>query len=302
LSPFITNNDVFYVVTKNAGGDPIIQPADWRLVIDGEVAQSFEVDYAALRRLPSVEITKTMECISNLVDQCELAPFGCDLISNARWRGVRLSEIFAMVGGVRPGVTHVATISADEYTTALPIDLALSDEALLIYEMNGEVLPREHGYPARILVPGRYGMKNAKWIVALRPMRREFIDWYGQRAWSRDAIVKTMTRIDVPARGGSILPGPQRVAGIAYAGARGIAKVEYSADGGETWETADLLEPPAEKDVWVRWEGAFTALAGEEMTLVARATDGSGTLQPEPFSLAQPDGASGWNHVTVRGA
>ena len=126
---------------------------------------------------------------------------------------MRLSEILNLVGGIRPGAAFVATISADEYTTALPMELAMSPEAMLVYEMNGQVLPREHGYPARMLVPGRYGMKNAKWVVALRPMRREFVDWYGQRSWSREAMVKTMTRIDVPARGARIPAGTQRIAG-----------------------------------------------------------------------------------------
>lgn len=296
----ITSNENFYIVTKNAGGDPIVHPDDWRLVVDGEVQRPFELDYAALRRLPSFEITKTLECISNLVAECQLAPFGCDLISTARWRGVRLSEILNLVGGVKPGADWVATISADEYTTALPLQLAMSPDALLIYEMNGQVLPREHGYPTRILVPGRYGMKNAKWVVALRPMRREFVDWYGQRAWSREAVVKTMTRIDIPNRDARLRPGDQRIAGIAYAGDRGINMVEFSADGGDTWDIADTLEDAAGPDMWVRWEGHFTLAPGSEAKLVARATDGKGNQQAEPFSLAQPDGASGWNSITVK--
>jgi DMSO/TMAO reductase YedYZ molybdopterin-dependent catalytic subunit len=300
LAEAITSNENFYIVTKNAGGDPLIQPDDWRLVVDGEVQRPFELDYAALRRLPTIEITKTLECISNLVSECQLAPFGCDLISTARWRGVRLSDILNLVGGVKPGADWVATISADEYTTALPLQVALSPDAVLVYEMNGQVLPREHGYPARILVPGRYGLKNAKWVVALRPMRREFVDWYGQRSWSREAVVKTMTRIDVPNRDARLRPGEQRIAGIAYAGNRGIKVVEFSADGGDSWDIADTIEDLPGSDVWLRWEGRFTLDPGGVATLVARATDGSDTLQAEPFSLAQPDGASGWNSITVK--
>jgi DMSO/TMAO reductase YedYZ molybdopterin-dependent catalytic subunit len=300
LTEPITTNENFYVVTKNAGGDPVVHPNDWRLVVDGEVQRPFELDYAALRKLPSVEVTKTLECISNLVSECQLAPFGCDLISTARWRGVRLLDILNLVGGVKPGVEFVATISADEYTTALPLQAVMSPEALLVYEMNGQVLPREHGYPARILLPGRYGMKSAKWVVALRPMRREFVDWYGQRSWSREALVKTMTRIDVPNRDARLTPGPQRIAGVAYAGARGVMMVEFSADGGDTWEIADPVEQLPGTDVWTRWEGTFTLRPGTEATLMARATDGMGVLQPEPFSLAQPDGASGWNSITVK--
>jgi DMSO/TMAO reductase YedYZ molybdopterin-dependent catalytic subunit len=296
----ITTNENFYIVTKNAGGDPVVHPEDWRLVVDGEVQRSFELDYATLRKLPSIEVIKTLECISNLVTECQLAPFGCDLISTARWRGVRMSEILNLVGGVRQDVEFVATISADEYTTSLPLHVAMSPDALLVYEMNGQILPREHGYPARILVPGRYGLKNAKWVVALRPMRREFVDWYGQRSWSREAVVKTMTRIDIPSRDARLTAGNQRIAGIAYAGDRGVKMVEFSADGGETWHTADLVEPPLGRDAWVRWQGGFTLEPGAEATLIARTTDGTGALQAEAFGLAQPDGASGWSSITVK--
>jgi DMSO/TMAO reductase YedYZ molybdopterin-dependent catalytic subunit len=304
LTDVITSNDDFYVVTKNAAGDPFILAADWRLLIDGEVEQRVELGYAALRALPVVETTKTLECISNLVARCELAPFGCDLISNARWRGVRLADVLGLAGGLKPTAAYLTTISADEYTTALPIEAALDPDTLLVFEMNGETLPREHGYPARLLVPGRYGMKNAKWLIGLRPTRREVIDWYGQRHWSKDGFVKTMTRIDVPTPGTRLAPGDYNIAGIAYASDRGIFKVEYSADGGETWETADLLEAALGRDTWVRWIGRFSMPAGSSVSLVARATDGHGAVQPEEFGLAQPDGASGWHRLEVdaRGA
>src|SRR5207248_1356002 len=111
LPELITTNDNFYIVTNNAGGDPVLHPEDWRMVVDGEVQRPFELDYTALRKLPSIEITKSLECISNLVDKCQLAPFGCDLISTARWRGVRLADVLGLVGGVKPGADWVATIS-----------------------------------------------------------------------------------------------------------------------------------------------------------------------------------------------
>jgi DMSO/TMAO reductase YedYZ molybdopterin-dependent catalytic subunit len=300
LVDYLTANDYFYIVTKNAGGDPSPRAADWYLRIDGDVERAVELDYAALRKLPAVELTKTLECISNFVDKCELAPFGCDLISTARWKGVPLGNILELTGGLKPGVTFLSTVSADEFTTALPIDVALDPDTLLVYEMNGQVLPREHGYPARILVPGRYGMKSAKWVVALRPLRREVIDWYGQRQWSKQGFVRTMTRIDVPTRGATLPPGEHRTAGIAYAGERGISQVEISADDGATWRIAELLDPLTARDAWVRWESRFTLAPGAELTLVSRATDGTGALQDEAFSLPQPDGSSGWHHTTVR--
>jgi DMSO/TMAO reductase YedYZ molybdopterin-dependent catalytic subunit len=300
LAELITSNQDFYIVTKNAGPDPQLGAAQWRLVIDGEVGRTVQLDYASLRNLPAVELTKTLECISNFVAKCELAPFGCDLISTARWRGVRLSDLLELAGGLRPGVVSLAVLAADEFSTALPLDAALAPDTLLVYEMNGQVLPREHGYPARVLVPGRYGMKNAKWVVALRALSREFVDWYGQRSWSRQAIVKTMTRIDYPAPGAVLPPGEHRIAGIAYAGDRGVSRVEYSADEGSSWHVAELLEPRAGRDTWVRWEGRFTLPDYARLTLVARATDGLGVLQIEEFSLPQPDGASGWYTTEVR--
>jgi DMSO/TMAO reductase YedYZ molybdopterin-dependent catalytic subunit len=265
------------------------------------VQRPVELELASLRRLPALEVTKTLECISNFVAKCELAPFGCDLISTARWKGVRVSDVLALAGGPRPGAVSLATFAADEFTTALPIDIVMQPDTLLVYEMNGQVLPREHGYPVRMLVPGRYGMKNAKWVVALRVMNREFVDWYGQRNWNRTAVVKTMSRIDVPALGATLPSGEQRIAGIAYAGDRGIAYVEFSADGGHTWEVAELLDSPDGRDVWVRWQGSFTVEPGQDtLTLVARATDTTGATQAEPFMLPQPDGSSGWCSVDVK--
>jgi DMSO/TMAO reductase YedYZ molybdopterin-dependent catalytic subunit len=137
VSALITGNRDFYIVTKNAAGDPMLRAADWRLRIDGDVRRSIDLDYATLRNLPSVEITKTLECISNFVDQCELAPFGCELISTARWKGVPLGNVLELTGGLRPGVVTLSTVSADEFTTSLPIEVALDPDTLLVYEMNG---------------------------------------------------------------------------------------------------------------------------------------------------------------------
>src|SRR5438045_4191352 len=132
-------------------------------------------------------------------------------------------------------------------------------------------------------------MKNPKWVAGIRALTKEHAGWYDQRGWNKDGIIKTMSRIDVPTDGASLPPGPQRIAGVAYAGDRGVSNVEFSADGGGTWETADFVEPPAGKDTMVRWQGTFTLAAGARVTLVARATDGAGDLQIEGFSPPQPE-------------
>lgn len=302
LSVLVTPTQSHYVVTKNAVSDPAIDAERWRLLIEGEVARPVQIDYRTLRQLPAVQLYKTLECISNFTSMCHLAYFGCDLISTAQWKGARLRDVLDLAGGLKPGAVSLQVQSADEYASSIPVDLALDPDTLLVYEMNGQTLPRQHGYPARLLVPGRYGMKNAKWVVGIRALASEFVDWYGQRNWSKTAIVKTMSRIDVPADGARLAAGPQRIAGIAYAGDRGIRAVEFSVDDGKSWQVASFVEPPIGRDVWVRWQGTFDLPAGQQLALTCRATDGTGEVQTEVFSLPQPDGGSGYHAIAVQSA
>ncbi len=301
LAPAITETRNFYVVTKNAVADPVLDASTWRLVIDGEVVSPVQVDYRTLRALPAVEVAKTLECISNFTDGCEMASYGCDLVSTARWTGARLSDALGLAGGLKPSVVSLAFLATDEFSAGLPAEVAMDPQTLVVYAINGEVLPREHGYPARLLVPGRYGMKNPKWLAGIRALTGEYVDWYEQRNWNKDGVVKTMGRIDIPVDGATLPAGQQRIAGIAYAGDRGVDAVEFSADGGQTWQTARFLDPAPGKDAMVRWEGTFTLLPGTTAELVERATDGTGTVQPDDFSLPQPDGASGRHSIKVQG-
>jgi DMSO/TMAO reductase YedYZ molybdopterin-dependent catalytic subunit len=249
--------------------------------------------------LPPVTFYKTLECISNLTAQCELTAFGCDLLSTAKWTGVRLMDVLALAGGLKPGVIAIAAIGADEFSSSIPAAAAADPNVILAYEMNGSVLPREHGFPVRLIIPGTYGLKNAKWLVNLKPMTQPYVDWYGERNWSQTAIVKTMSRIDEPQNGASLPAGANRFAGVAYAGSRGVAKVEVSADNGRTWRPADFVEPPLGPDTFVRWQSTFQIAAGQMLSLVVRATDGAGQLQTQTFNLPQPNGGTGWHSVDV---
>ena len=303
LAPLITAIPNFYITTKNAGGDPILEPSQWRLILDGEVGRPVQLNLDILYRLPAIRFTKTLECISNWVNQCERSQggpgFGCDLISTAVWKGVRLSDVFALAGGVKPGARSIAVIGADEFSSSIPPDAQTLASTLLVYEMNDEVLPLEHGYPARLLIPGRYGMKSPKWVIAMRPMNDVHLDWYGQRGWNLNAFVQTITRIDAPVHGQILAPGEHTIAGVAYAGLRGISQVEYSADGGASWQRASFVEPAIGGDVWVRWEGTFSLAASRSAVLMARSIDGNGVRQREDYTITQPDGGTGIHSIEV---
>jgi DMSO/TMAO reductase YedYZ molybdopterin-dependent catalytic subunit len=299
LAPQITSNQDFYIVTKNAVADPVVDANTWRLIVDGQVDHPVQVDYATLLALPYVDVTKTLECISNLTAGCSMAGFGCDLMSTAVWRGVAVADVLNLAGGLKSNVVDVAFLSMDEFSSGLPAEVVMDPGTLVVYQMNGQVLPREHGYPARLLVPGRYGMKNPKWLAGIRALDQPYVDWYQQRGWTRDGIVKTMSRIDLPVDGASLPVGQQRVAGVAYAGDRGISQVEVSADGGTTWQPASILEPAAGPDAKVRWESMFQ-MGATPLSLVVRATDGTGVVQPDDFGLPAPDGGWGQDSITVQ--
>jgi DMSO/TMAO reductase YedYZ molybdopterin-dependent catalytic subunit len=252
--------------------------------------------------MPSVEVTKTLECISNFTAGCSLTSFGCDLISTARWKGVRLSDLLDLAGGLKPTAVGLAFLATDEFTAGLTTDIVADPETLVVYEMNGVPLPREHGFPARLLVPGRYGMKNPKWLAGIRAMTQEYQGWYEQRGWNKVGIIKTMSRIDVPIDGSMLTAGDQRVAGVSYAGDRGVSRVDFSLDDGGTWLPTQFLEPMPDTDTMVRWEATFTLPEHSTVTITIRATDGTGEMQTDDFQLPQPDGASGRDQVTVTAA
>jgi DMSO/TMAO reductase YedYZ molybdopterin-dependent catalytic subunit len=302
LASLVTPSGAFYYVTKNPLSDPVIAADAWELRVEGEVGSPVRLNYAILQQLPPVQIGKTLECISNRIADCEVAPFGCELIGNAIWTGASLSDVLNLAGGLSGSAAVLDAIGADEFTSVIPADAAADPETILAYEMNGQPLPQNHGAPVRLLAPGRYGFKSAKWIVGIRARNARVPDWYGLRGWNRDGIVKTMSRIDVPAPGATLTAGTQRIAGIAYAGDRGISAVEFSADGGASWQPASFVEPQLGRDTWVRWEGSFDLPSGATLELVSRATDGTGRLQTQQVVLPEPDGGSGWRRIEVSGA
>jgi len=211
---------------------------------------------------------------------------------------VRLRDVLERVG-LAPGVVDVVFRSAEGYSDSIPVAKALEDTTLVVFGMNGRALPIEHGFPARIIVPGIYGMKNVKWLMGIEAVDRDYQGYWMVRGWSDEARVKTQSRVDVPAGGvvSSRGEGPAKVGGVAWAGDRGIQRVEVSEDEGLTWRLAVLkreLSPVA----WRLW-AADLAPGGGGRQLLVRAVDGRGEIQAAKRTRPHPDGASGYHRVRL---
>lgn len=289
LTPEITPNYVFYNVSKNFR-DPKVDGAAWKLEVSGQVATPLTFSLDELKRLPSVEEYRTLECISNEV--------GGDLIGTARWKGVPL-RYFLEQASVSRYAKKVVFHGADEYSDSITIQRALSPANLLVYEMNGVPLPDGHGFPARLLIPGIYGMKNVKWLTGIEIMDQDYYGYWQERGWSDSADIVTMSRIDTPGRNEKYRGGDiNSISGIAFSGDQGISRVEVSQDGGKSWAPAELKEALSSY-TWVLWVYSWEPSPGK-YNLLVRAADKKGLLQEsierEPF----PDGATGYHRITVR--
>ena len=161
--------------------------------------------------MPPVEEYVTLECISNLV--------GGDLISNAKWRGVPL-RMFLERARLKPSVVDISFYAQDGYSESIPLEMAMRDEVIVAYEMNGEPLPSKHGFPARLIVPGYFGLKHVKWLTKIEPVVHDFRGYWQQRGWTDVPWVKTFSRIDVPSHMSVIEGGMLSLGGVAFAGDR----------------------------------------------------------------------------------
>ncbi len=284
----VTSNADHYIV-DSALIKPHVDIAEWRLDVKGAVDQPYSLTFDQLLDLDAVEQLHTLECISNTV--------GGDLVSTALWTGVPLRDLL-MRARPRSDAFDVVLRSVDDYTDSFPLAKALEPETLVAYLMNGNTIPQGHGYPARALIPNIYGMKNVKWLRSIELVTYDFRGYWQERGWSDIATVNTNARIDVPGRALRWSGGPTDIAGIAFAGARGISKVEVSTDGGGSWSQADVEQPLAPL-TWVRWLYRWTPSGSGPFRVVVRATDGHGDLQTsvgrEPF----PNGATGLHAVDV---
>jgi DMSO/TMAO reductase YedYZ molybdopterin-dependent catalytic subunit len=292
LSSVLTSNESFYRI-DTAISVPRVDIQEWTLEVVGRVDRPYSISYFDLLDMRMVERDVTLSCVSNRV--------GGDLVGNARWLGVPLTEILNRAG-VQDGAEQLVGHSVDGFTVGFPVEAAFDGrEALVAVGMNGEPLPIEHGFPARLVVAGLYGYVSAtKWLSSIELTGWDEFDAYWiPRGWSKEAPIKTQSRIDTPQSNARFDSGPRQVAGVAWAPTRGISKVEVQLGEGADWVEAELSESLSD-NTWLQWAVEWDAPAGDHQ-LQVRATDGEGNLQTDEVRPPAPDGATGWHrvHVTV---
>lgn len=288
LAPYVTPNTDFYRI-DTALRVPQLDPAEWSLRVEGMVEEPFTITWDELLALPLEEHHATLACVSN--------PVGGDLIGNALWLGY---PIRALLERAKPqaGADMVLSRSDDGFTAGTPLEVLQDPDraSLLAIGMNGEPLPVDHGFPARLVVPGLYGYVSAtKWVTSLKVTTFATDQGYWTpRGWSALGPIKVQSRIDVPR--GSVAAGAVTVAGVAWAQHTGIGKVEVRADDGD-WVTAELAETVG-TDTWRQWRVSIDLDSGDH-TLAVRATDSDGLVQTDAEAPPAPDGATGWHTVDV---
>ena len=288
VQPWMTPATDFYLI-DTAFSRPVLLAEDWSLRIHGMVDREIVLTYNDLIAREGVEAWITLNCVSNVV--------GGELIGNAWWSGALLGPILAEAG-VQDGADAVLQTSVDGWNCATPLE-ALTDgrDAMLAVAMNGEPLPREHGYPVRVVVPGLYGyVSGTKWVVDMELTTFDRVDAYWtQRGWGELGPVKMASKVEVPANGSEVAAGEVVVAGTAWIQHTGISAVDVQVDGGP-WTTAELGEA-ASVDTWVQWCATVDLDPGEHVVTV-RATDADGNVQTSAVADVLPDGATGWHSVT----
>ena len=295
----VTASDQFYRVDVNIF-PPGVSSDSWKLPVSGLVDNPITLDYGQLTAMTSVEQYNTLECVSNDV--------GGDLISTAKWTGVKLKDILSQVQ-VKQGATYVVFKAADGYDVGIPMEKAMLDGTILAYKMNDQPLLQEHGFPARMIVPGYYGMMNCKWVTSIELVAETYQGYWQVRGWANEAQYQTGSSIVTPGSaqvadrfgiaGASNVPlGLTPIAGIAFAGDRGISKVEVSTDGGQTWMPASVKDPLS-GNTWVLWTADWNPPSMGNFSVAVRATDMTGATQTAQMASPFPSGATGYHIVDV---
>ena len=301
LRSWLTPTPLFYV--RNHYDVPEIDPTTWSLSIDGAVSNPVEISYSDLLRLPKKTLPAMLECAGN--NRSDLGPgipgnpFDEGAMSNAIWAGAPLKP-FLQQAGISPDAVEVLFEGDDRgepvpgrdivpYQRSLPLQVALHPDTMLVYEMSGETLPPDHGFPVRLIVPRWYGMASVKWLTRIRVLEKPFVGFFQTERYVMEdeaGIDQQISRMEVksfvnwPEHGTSLPIGrPVAISGMAWSGDGLIRRVDVSLDGGETWQDAHLDES-ALKYSWQQWHVDWTPMNEGHYTIIARAADDSGNLQP----------------------
>jgi DMSO/TMAO reductase YedYZ molybdopterin-dependent catalytic subunit len=275
-----TANADFYVTSY--GSTPLVDVSNWTLKIHGLVNQPIVLTYDDIKRLPPVTQTLTLECIGN--------PPNGSAIGNAEWTGVMLKPLLERAG-VNSSAVYAVMHGADGYSTGVPVDEIMRAENWMPYLMNGVPLPPVHGYPLRVFIPGKYGMKQPKWLTQIEFVDHEFIGYWEARGWSNEAWRKVNSGFFYPRAPGGILDilslsnaakvkAPINISGWALAGPSGINRVQISTDDGATWHDARLSDSKSPY-IWTVWNYHFAPSKPGAYVVRAKATDGGGVTQGE---------------------
>ncbi|MEE6210549.1 molybdopterin-dependent oxidoreductase [Salarchaeum sp. III] len=295
LDPLVSRE--FYEVDINAV-NPTPDRDGWTLDVTGAVETERSHDLADVRSFPTEHRFVTLRCVSD--------PLNGTKLDTALWTGIPVRELLDDAGLTEDACCVVLRAKDGFY---MEVPLSAVEDGLLAFGMNGLPLPREHGAPARVLVPGHWGEVNVKWVTELEVTETPVEGYWEKRGWHGTGPVNTVAKLHAVNRDG----GRIEVAGHAYAGTRSIERVEVSTDGGATWGVAELTDPlpgrvPADAenptlrgraaDAWRGWRFAYDE-PGTEHEVVVRAVDGTGAVQPREYREPYPRGATGWVSRTV---
>lgn len=277
----ITPNEDFYVTSK--GTTPLLKAADWRLKVDGLVAKPFTLTYAELLALPRIEKHLTLECISN--------PLDGKFIGNAQWTGTALKPL---IERAQPSAdaAHAVFHAADGFTTGHPIARVWHEENFLAYKMNGEDLPPNHGYPVRIFIPGKFGMKQPKWLTRIEFVNKAYLGYWESQGWSDECERWAHARFTDPQNGAKISGKNFEITGFAVGNLAGIKAVQISFDGGTSWQETNLFSNPSLL-TWSFWKYIWIDPQPGTYRIRVRAIDAKGRAQTEGPRDIFPDGATG---------
>ena len=286
----VTAQEDLYYVSKNIEPfDPDIDRAQWRLDLRGLVRTPRTFTFAELQAFPQVESERTLYCISN--------PVGGPLAGNIIWTGFIVADLLREVG-IQQGAQWIVWHSGDGYVESLLLGQALEEDVLMVHQANGEPLSRKHGYPLRVLIPDRLGMKQPKWISSIELTAEEVPGYWAERGWTRTGYLETSSRIDEPSAQNPVVSAraPTQVRGVAFAGTQAITRVEVSTDGGQTWQDA-ALSPKRSLYAWTLWSLTWTPTLGPQRLVVRAYTAGAVQTQQEREPL--PEAATGWHTLNV---